>query len=89
MFFVASRRFLFECQTRPGAARTSSSVRPLRTLATGTFLELNGVTVPEVQNDDVFDFVIGVAAGRDEIAEIAARLEQLVTRGAAPRSRRV
>ena len=58
-------------------------------LATGTFLELNGVGVTHVHNDDVYDFVIGVAAGREDVSEIALRLEQLVTRRGSRRSRRV
>ena len=57
-------------------------------LATGTFLELNGVEVTHVPNDDVYDFVIGVAAGKDEVPDIAAQLEQLVTQRRTRRPRR-
>jgi death-on-curing protein len=46
-------------------------------LAAATFLEINGVDVTVVSNDDVFRFVVGVAAGRDEIDELAARLRGL------------
>jgi death-on-curing protein len=46
-------------------------------LAAATFLEINGVDVTVVSNDDVFGFVVGVAAGRDEIDELAARLRGL------------
>ena len=58
-------------------------------LSTGTFLELNGVEVTHVSNDDVYDFVIGVAAGKDGVPQIAAELERLVTQRRTRRSRRV
>lgn len=47
-------------------------------LATAVFLEINGIAVTLVSNDGVYDFVIGVTTGRDEVAEIAARLRSLV-----------
>ena len=58
-------------------------------LSTGTFLELNGVGVTHVSNDDVYDFVIGVAAGKDGVPEIAAELERLVRQRRTRRQRRV
>ena len=48
-------------------------------LATATFLELNGVDVTEMPNDDVFSFVMGVAAGRDTVEQIADRLRTLAS----------
>lgn len=48
-------------------------------LATAVFLELNGQPVTHVGNDAVYDLVIWVAIGHDEVATIAARLEALVT----------
>lgn len=47
-------------------------------LSTAVFLEINGVTVAHVSNDAVYDFVIGVTTGTDDIDVIAAALEQLV-----------
>lgn len=47
-------------------------------LATAVFLEINGVTVTHVANDDVDDFVIDVTVGHQEIAEIAAAFQALV-----------
>lgn len=49
-------------------------------LATATFLELNGVRATRISNDDVYDFVVGVAAGHDEIEGIADELRRLVRR---------
>lgn len=47
-------------------------------LSTAVFLELNGIEVTGISNDAVYDFVIGVTVGRDEVSEIAARLQGLV-----------
>jgi death-on-curing protein len=47
-------------------------------LATATFLEINGVGVTHIPNDVVFTFVMGVAAGRHGVAEIAAELGRLL-----------
>ena len=58
-------------------------------LATGTFLELNGVEVAHVPNDDVYDFVIGVAAGKHDVLDIAGQLERLVMQRRTRRPRRV
>ena len=53
-------------------------------LATATFLELNGVTTTRISNDDVYSFVMAVAAGaRDPSegpAELAAALRRLPPR---------
>ena len=46
-------------------------------LATAVFLEINGIAVTHVSNDTVYDLVIGVTTGREEIAEIAAQLRSL------------
>lgn len=48
-------------------------------LATATFLEINDIGVTHVPDNDVYDFVVGVAAGSDDIADIAGRLRALVT----------
>ncbi len=47
-------------------------------LATAVFLEINGIQVTRVSNDAVYDFVIAVTIGRDEVAAIAADLRSLV-----------
>jgi death-on-curing protein len=47
-------------------------------LSTAVFLEINGVTVTHISNDAVYDFVIGVTTGTDDIDVIAAALEHLV-----------
>lgn len=47
-------------------------------LATATFLEINGVEVTRIANDDVYHFVIGVAADKDDIDRPAAELSRLV-----------
>lgn len=49
-------------------------------LAAAVFLEINGVAVTHVSNDAVYDFVIGVTTGRDEVTDIAAQLRSLVER---------
>ena len=46
-------------------------------VATAVFLEINGVTVTTASNDDVYDLVIGVAAGDPSLDEIAAGLRAL------------
>ena len=48
-------------------------------LATATFLEINGITVTHVGNDSVYDFVIGVTVGHEDVEEIARALRQLAT----------
>jgi death-on-curing protein len=49
-------------------------------LATATFLEINGISVTHVANDAVYDFVIAVTVGHDEVDEIARSLRQLAGR---------
>jgi death on curing protein len=46
-------------------------------VATAVFLEINGVTVTTAANDDVYDLVIGVAAGDPSLDEIATALREL------------
>lgn len=47
-------------------------------LATAVFLELNGVPVTGISNDAVYEFVVSVAAGRDDVAGLTDRLRDLV-----------
>lgn len=47
-------------------------------LATAVFLELNGADVSRASNNDVYDFVMGVAAGQQSVEEIAAGLRSLI-----------
>jgi death-on-curing protein len=47
-------------------------------LACAVFLELNGVTVTNIPNDDVFRFVMDVTVGTHEIDELAAALRHLL-----------
>lgn len=49
-------------------------------VATATFLELNGVGVTHVTNDAVYDFVMSITVGGDDIAEISESLKVLVSR---------
>jgi len=46
-------------------------------LSTAVFLELNGVATDRAPNDDVFELVIGIAAGARTIEEIAEGLRDL------------
>ena len=46
-------------------------------LATAVFLEINGVPVTTIPNDDVYNFVVDVAAGKHEVSELAAELQRL------------
>ena len=48
-------------------------------LATAVFLEINGVSVIHVSNDDIYRFVIDVAANNPSFEHIAAALRALVT----------
>jgi death-on-curing protein len=48
-------------------------------LATATFLELNGVGVTGIPNDDVYELVMAVAAGRHDVDEIAVLLRHAAT----------
>ncbi len=47
-------------------------------LATAVFLQLNGVEATHASNDDVYGFVMGLAAGRQPVAEIAQGLRRIV-----------
>ena len=47
-------------------------------LATAVFLELNAVEVTQAANDAVYDFVISVTVGSDDIDDIAAQLQSLL-----------
>lgn len=47
-------------------------------LACAVFLELDGVDVTAVPNDDVYELVMWVAAGTEDVNEIAERLRQLI-----------
>jgi death-on-curing protein len=47
-------------------------------LATAVFLELNGVKASRASNDDVYELVIWIASFNPELADITARLEQVV-----------
>jgi death-on-curing protein len=49
-------------------------------LATATFLEINGIGVTHVPNDAVYDFVIAVTVGNDDVGHIAQALCRLATR---------
>ena len=55
-------------------------------LSTAVFLELNGVDGTGIGNDEVFDFVITVTVGTDDIEHVASALRSLVE-GAAGRAR--
>lgn len=46
-------------------------------LATAVFLEINNVTVTTISNDDVYRFVLEVAAGNHDVSEIATNLQRL------------
>ncbi len=47
-------------------------------LATAVFLEINWQQVTDIANDAVYDFVIGVTTGSEEVAAIAGQLRALV-----------
>ena len=49
-------------------------------LATAAFLEINGIGVTQLPNDAVYDFVVGVAAGSQDVDRIAEMLRHLATR---------
>jgi death on curing protein len=50
-------------------------------LATAVFLELNGVPITDASNDEVYEFVMDVAAGHLDVDEVAARLGALTAGG--------
>ena len=47
-------------------------------LATATFLEINGIEVTRIANDAVYRFVMGVAAGKDDVDQLADELRRLL-----------
>lgn len=47
-------------------------------LSTAVFLDLNGVDVTRASNDEVYDFVMAVAAGQQSVPEIAEGLRRIV-----------
>ena len=47
-------------------------------LSTAVFLDLNGVDVTRASNDEVYDFVMAVAAGQQPVPEIAEGLRRIV-----------
>ncbi|MGH9298699.1 MAG: type II toxin-antitoxin system death-on-curing family toxin [Acidimicrobiales bacterium] len=47
-------------------------------LATAVFLQLNDVEATHPSNDDVYDFVMDVAAGHQPVTEIAEGLRRIV-----------
>lgn len=49
-------------------------------LATAVFLEINGVDVIQVSNDDVYDIVLDIAAHNRSIDEVVDRLRDVVPR---------
>ena len=52
-------------------------------LATATFLEINGIEVTRIANDAVYRFVMGVAAGKDDVDQLADELRRLARSQAA------
>ncbi|MHB8468006.1 MAG: type II toxin-antitoxin system death-on-curing family toxin [Acidimicrobiales bacterium] len=56
-------------------------------LATAVFLDLNGIDATVIPNDGVYDFVMDVASGHDEVDVLATRLRRLTT-GVVTRRRR-
>ena len=46
-------------------------------LSTAVFLELNGVATQHATNDNVYEFVVGIAAGTHMVEEIAEGLRAL------------
>jgi death-on-curing protein len=48
-------------------------------MATAVFLDLNGRGVAGVPNDQVYDFVMSIAAGDEDVPTIASRLRSLCT----------
>lgn len=47
-------------------------------LATATFLEINGIAVTSTPDEDVYRFVVGVAAGRDDVDQLAEALRRVL-----------
>ncbi len=51
--------------------------RRLAWLSTAVFLELNGIDATRASNDDVYDFVMSVAAGELSVEEISEGLRRI------------
>lgn len=49
-------------------------------LATAVFLHLNGIDVSVASNGDVYDLVMGAAAGKHSVTEVAEKLARLAHR---------
>lgn len=49
-------------------------------LATAVFLHINGIDPTPARNDDVYDLVIDVAAGKRSVEDVAARLRAMIER---------
>jgi death-on-curing protein len=47
-------------------------------LATAVFLELNGVDVTKATNDDVYAFVVDLAASNHDVEQLAQRLREMI-----------
>ncbi len=47
-------------------------------LATAVFLEINGTQITHVSNDAVYEFVIAVTTGGDDVDKIAAGMRSMV-----------
>jgi death on curing protein len=54
-------------------------------LATAVFLEINGASVVDARNDDVYELVLNVAANSPTLEQIAAELRRFATK---PKRRR-
>jgi death on curing protein len=47
-------------------------------LATAVFLELNGIKASRAPNDDVYEFVVWIAASNPDLDDITTRLRRLI-----------
>ncbi len=47
-------------------------------LATAVFLELNGIKASRASNDDVYEFVVWIAASNPDLADVTTRLRRVV-----------
>ncbi|MFM2076744.1 MAG: hypothetical protein RJA49_634 [Actinomycetota bacterium] len=47
-------------------------------LATAVFLELNGIKASRASNDDVYEFVVWIAASNPDLDDIATRLRRVI-----------
>jgi death-on-curing protein len=46
-------------------------------LSTAVFLQINGLSVSHVSNDEVYDFIINIATNNPDLAEISQTLRQM------------